>query len=64
MNGNCYRLGKLIGGCKFEPRYDLGPPDLSRFTSMKNAHPEFFEALKPKTYVHDVCIRCGTIVKR
>ncbi|WP_159585940.1 hypothetical protein [Chelativorans xinjiangense] len=64
MTDRCERLGKWIGGCRFEARYDLGPPDLSRFKSFERATLEFFEIMKPKTYVHDVCVRCGKIVKR
>lgn len=60
----CPRLGKLIGGCRFKPRYDLGVPDLSQFTSLKGAGEGFFEAMKPKTYIHDICETCGTTVKR
>lgn len=48
--------------CKFEPRYDFGVPDLTRFKTIPN--PAFIEALKPKTYLKDVCIRCGKTVKR
>jgi hypothetical protein len=59
----CPREGKFIGGCKFEPRYDLGEPDLSEFTKL-TASPEALNALRTKTYVKDVCVRCGKTIER
>lgn len=62
---DCPRLGKLIGGCRFEPRYDCGAPDLSRFDTLSGGGvPTLIEALKPTTYVHDICVTCGKIVDR
>lgn len=52
-------------GHKFVARYDIGEPDLSMFTSLKTRDMSgFVESMKPKTYVHDVCVRCGQIVER
>ena len=52
-------------GHKFQARYDIGAPDLSRFIKFntENAR-DFMESMKPKTYVHDVCVRCGQVVER
>ena len=62
---DCPRFGKLFNGCKFEGRYDEGAPDLAPFKSFKAADTSaFLNSLKPKTYVHDICIRCGKTVKR
>lgn len=50
--------------CQFEPRYDIGPVDMSGManaTSIKARDPDIF---RRKTYVHDICVRCGVIVKR
>ena len=60
---DCPRFGKWIGGCKFEPRYDVGPPDFSAFTRFKNMHAGFAETLKPEKYICDVCVRCGKTTK-
>lgn len=52
-------------GHKFVARYDLGAPDLSWFRSFSGyGVNEMIEKMKPKTYVHDVCVRCGQIVER
>lgn len=53
------------GQHKFEPRYDLGAANLSRFTSIEGIGVgSFMEKLRPKTYVHDVCVRCGDTINR
>ena len=59
---DCDRKGKWIRGCKFEPRYDLGPADFSAFTSIKSANSNFAESLRKKTYRGDVCVTCGKLV--
>jgi hypothetical protein len=60
---DCPRFNKWIRGCKFEPRYDLGPADLSRFTSIKGYDVEpLLNGLRAKTYRGDVCIYCGKSV--
>lgn len=59
----CERRGKWIGGCRFEPRYDLSPADLSRFETLSgNVAGSFMEKLRAKTYRGDVCVRCGSVV--
>lgn len=64
MDG-CPRLGKWIGGCRFEPRYDLGPADLSVFNSVRGGgFLDLVEKMRAKTYVHDICTTCGKIVQR
>lgn len=61
----CLNKKKFFGGCKFEPRYDLGPADISRFESISGTGAvTMFEKLRAKTYVHDICVRCGKIVRR
>lgn len=62
---DCHLKGTWFGGCKFEARYDLGPADLSNFESISGCGAgSFMEKLRQKTYVHDVCVRCGEVVKR
>ena len=62
---DCERVGKWIGGCRFEARYDEGAPDLSGGLEMKSGNPApFLLALRPKTYIHDICTRCGKVVTR
>lgn len=56
-------------GHNFKARYDFGEPDLNKIRSTFKSFKTddmgvFFESLKPKTYVHDVCTRCGTTVER
>lgn len=67
---DCPRFGKLFGGCKFEPRYD--EPSLASlfgnglYTSMTlNGKIALIEDISPKkTYVRDVCVRCGKAIDR
>lgn len=53
---DCRYRGRWFG-CKFEPRYDsVLPPDTGHL-SAPNA--DSIEAFKNKTYIGDICIRCG-----
>lgn len=64
----CSRFGKWIKGCQFEPRYDLAPPPVTdalfKVDTTVGGMRAVIEALIAKTYVHDICIRCGKIVRR
>lgn len=61
---DCPRFGKLIGGCRFEPRYDLGVPQYNNFRGSPGRVLEAIEASRPKTYVRDVCVTCGRTIER
>jgi len=62
---DCPRFGKLFGGCRFEPRYDVGSPALNGdFNGAAGAVVMALEASKPSTYVRDVCVTCGKTVER
>lgn len=57
---------KLFKSCKhgvhkFEGRYDTELPEEIK---MRCATPAVIEALKHKTYVHDICVKCGKIVRQ
>lgn len=69
----CAQAGKWFGGCHFEPRYD--EPVLSdvektvgRSAWVKVEGTDKVgwqdQPLGQKTYVHDICIRCGKVVER
>lgn len=55
---------RMYSGHKFEPRYDLKMPAsfAERLTHAPSGH--LVEALKDRTYVHDICVRCGMIRTR
>lgn len=60
----CSRKGKWFGGCRFEPRYDVGEPDTSKLGKVEHYladAAEIVQACRPSTYIHDVCVRCGKI---
>jgi hypothetical protein len=62
---DCPNFGKLIGGCRFEPRYDLGPAE--GYPAEMKGIGSLAAAMEPwrrKTYVRDVCTRCGRTVER
>jgi hypothetical protein len=64
---DCPRIGKLFGGCKWSPRYDLGEARAAyNLTGQGTAAgvAAINDSLKPKTYVRDVCERCGKTVER
>ena len=65
---DCPRLGKLYGACEFRPRYDREPPSAEVIKAIQGdlAAPLTcdLETVVRRTYVCDVCIRCGKIVVR
>jgi hypothetical protein len=70
---DCPQFGKLIGGCKFEARYDeplafsglLAPGMFTKFEAKVNGENVSAEDLLPmRKYVRDVCVRCGKVVER
>lgn len=63
----CPRFGKMVRSCKFEPRYDEGVPTAAQPTSYHGPAggvARMLEASKPRTYVRDVCVRCGKTIER
>ena len=62
---DCPRQGKLFGGCKFSPRYDevsaVDPMQVGLwYTAAKYPQPQPAR----KTYLCDVCERCGKTLFR
>ena len=69
MSGSvdCPHQGRWFGGCRFEARYDrVGRCE--RFDGAlegRGVVTGYFEARRPrKTYVRDVCVRCGQTIER
>ncbi|WP_157129877.1 hypothetical protein [Burkholderia pseudomallei] len=70
MINECPRAGRWIGGCKFEARYDERPvqrvsevvQQISR-ASNEAVH-SIMQGNMQSAYVHDVCTRCGKVIKR
>lgn len=63
--GDCPRLGRWIGGCKFSPRYDTvsaTEPDVFALL-MANGTPLKATPAR-KTYLCDVCETCGKTLFR
>jgi hypothetical protein len=64
----CPRAGRWIGGCKFEARYDESSPDqaLRDVVEVAKSVPSYVikMLIREKTYIHDVCTRCGKVIKR
>jgi hypothetical protein len=65
---DCARFHYLIGGCKFEPRYDEKRPAVDFFSTFSLEgmdSKDLCDLLKHgRVYVHDICVRCGKITKR
>lgn len=64
QEGECDRVGKLFGGCAFEARFDLGPSTMTGEGYMGMRLGELVEKYRQKTYVRDVCVRCGKSIER
>ena len=66
MTNDCPQFGKVFGGCHFEARYDHSPADLGfgEIKTSAQAAIMFAETMRAKTYVKDVCTRCGRTVER
>lgn len=66
MTPPCAEERTLFGKprCRFEPRYDLGPVEAPgmKYNGMDLAM--VLDALRSKTYVRDVCVRCGRTIER
>ena len=51
--------------CNFQPRYDYGEPTIKHMKGGDpDTHVDLIEASKLKTYVRDVCERCGKVIER
>ncbi len=61
---DCPRLGKLIGGCKFEPRYSEEPLSADTNLSGRATAEELRLFLVREVYECDVCIRCGKTTEK
>lgn len=48
-------------GHKFEARYDTEPVI---YESERYGDSAFSDTASKKTYVHDICVRCGQVVQR
>jgi hypothetical protein len=64
MSQTCTHAGKMFGGCKFEARYDRIPPEQRKDVFAPWQSTNEINARTKRIYVHDVCIRCGEMVKR
>jgi hypothetical protein len=54
---------------RFEARYDLSPATChpTQVSTLLGVDPSIIalgEQSRQRTYIHDICVRCGTIVKR
>lgn len=63
----CPRAGRIFGGCKFRPRYDTvsatNPTGEVAFWTMGRELPAPPTPAR-KTYIADVCERCGKTLAR
>ena len=53
-----------FGSHQFEARYDLSPADMSALANFKARDPRYMETLRSKTYVRDICTKCGKTIER
>ncbi len=69
---DCPKFGKLIRGCKFEARHDIGYQELTHeiiedlswaMKTNDDRHISFNIPLH-RTYIKDVCVRCGKEILR
>lgn len=62
---------KLFKSCEegvhqFEARYNIIPPALSDDMTFFpfSGYPDMIKAGTKKTYIHDICVKCGKIVRQ
>lgn len=49
---------------KYEPRYDMQPPNrIGDYEGCASGLEDTIKALTKKIYVHDICVKCGNIIK-
>lgn len=60
----CPQRGKWLGGCRFEPRFDLGAAQIGKFNYEGSDAVDAIEKFRAKTYVRDVCVTCGRTKER
>lgn len=66
----CPNANRFFLSCKFEPRYDVKEVDVEKFNELNLAigvdesTAEVIKAFAEKIYIGDVCVKCGTFVKR
>ena len=51
-------------GHKFEARYNENPAMGSKIDKASMSARELRELFYYKTYIHDICVRCGKVIKR
>jgi hypothetical protein len=61
---DCPRVGKWIGGCKFRPRYDEQQATDAIMWMMTGTRGQLMPRPAKKTYLCDVCERCGKTLFR
>lgn len=62
---DCKRVGRLFGACKWSPRYDEGAPvTYPPYEGSAAGLAVMAQAMRPKTYVRDVCETCGKTIER
>ena len=64
---DCERKNAWWRGCRFEARYDAPAaefPAAFEFQGTAASMRAIVEAKRPKTYIRDVCIRCGKTIER
>ncbi len=50
---------------KFEARYDVEPShDVAEIKGSTESIKAFFRGIEKRTYIHDVCIKCGKTIKK
>ena len=63
------RCNGLFGVHRFQARYDLSaaavyPKEVSTIVGVDPSVIAICEQSRQRTYVHDICVKCGEIVKR
>ena len=54
-------------GHKYEARYDFGDSPGLKFEAQgitTEALQKLLDAYRSKTYIHDICTRCGNVIQR
>jgi hypothetical protein len=64
-DNKCPNAGTWSGRHDFQPRYDRVPPaDIPQIKGSGSVALEALELLCKRTYVRDICTRCGKAIER
>lgn len=57
----CKRAGRWLGGCRFEPVYNVTPPSMKGVKGPTKGLLALFDSLSKRDFIGMACTRCGHV---